>query len=155
MVIHIQHPALMFVLPVERPLKKKTNRLTYAGFSDWRRGPNSPYLPPPSVISSAVHSSVGLSWTGTDHQKLASSSVKWGWKKWKHQLLGHVRLFAIPWTVARQTPLSMEFSRQEYWSGLSFASPGIFLTQGSNHGLLHCRWILNQLSYQGSPLPLY
>ena len=29
-----------------------------------------------------------------------------------------------PWTVACQTPLSMEFSRQEYWSGLSFPSPG-------------------------------
>ena len=28
-----------------------------------------------------------------------------------------------PWTVARQVPLSMEFSRQEYWSGLSFPSP--------------------------------
>ena len=32
--------------------------------------------------------------------------------------------FAIPWTVACQTPLSMGFSRQEYWSGLPFASPG-------------------------------
>ena len=33
-----------------------------------------------------------------------------------------VRLFAIPWTVARQAPLSTEFSRQEYWSGLPFLS---------------------------------
>ena len=32
--------------------------------------------------------------------------------------------FAIPWTVARQAPLSTEFSRTEYWSGLPFASPG-------------------------------
>ena len=31
---------------------------------------------------------------------------------------------ATPWTVARQTPLSMGFSRQEYWSGLPFPSPG-------------------------------
>ena len=31
---------------------------------------------------------------------------------------------AIPWTVARQAPLSMGFSRQEYWSGLTFPSPG-------------------------------
>ena len=30
---------------------------------------------------------------------------------------------ATPWTVARQTPLSMEFSRQEYWSGMPFPSP--------------------------------
>ena len=33
-------------------------------------------------------------------------------------------LFATPRTVARQAPLSMEFSRQEYWSGLPFHSPG-------------------------------
>ena len=35
-----------------------------------------------------------------------------------------VRLFATPWTVARQTPPSMAFSRQEYWSGLPLPSPG-------------------------------
>ena len=35
----------------------------------------------------------------------------------------HVRLFANPWTVACQAPLSMEFSRQEYWSGLPFPLP--------------------------------
>ena len=37
--------------------------------------------------------------------------------------LGHVQLFETPWTVARQAPLSMGFSRQEYWSELSFPSP--------------------------------
>ena len=36
----------------------------------------------------------------------------------------HVQLFAPPWTVARQAPPSMEFSRQEYWSGLPFPPPG-------------------------------
>ena len=40
------------------------------------------------------------------------------------KLLGCVRLFATLWTVARQAPLSMGFSRQEYWSGLPFPSPG-------------------------------
>ena len=35
-----------------------------------------------------------------------------------------VRLFATPWIVARQAPLSMGFSRQEYWSGLPCLSPG-------------------------------
>ena len=39
-------------------------------------------------------------------------------------VLSHVRLFIILWTVARQAPLSMEFSGQEYWSGLPFPSPG-------------------------------
>ena len=36
----------------------------------------------------------------------------------------HVRLFAILWTVAHQASLSMEFSRQEYWSGLLGPPPG-------------------------------
>ena len=40
------------------------------------------------------------------------------------QSLSHVRLFVNPWTVALQAPLSMEFSRQGYWSGLPFPSPG-------------------------------
>ena len=38
--------------------------------------------------------------------------------------LSHVRLFVTLWTVAHQAPLSMGFSRQEYWSGLPFPSPG-------------------------------
>ena len=40
------------------------------------------------------------------------------------KLLSRVRLFATPWTVAYQAPPSMRFSRQEYWSGLPFPSPG-------------------------------
>ena len=40
------------------------------------------------------------------------------------KFLSRVRLFATPWTVAYQAPPSMEFSRQEYWSGLPFPSPG-------------------------------
>ena len=39
-------------------------------------------------------------------------------------VLSHVQLFATPQTVAHQAPISMEFSRQEYWSGLPFPSPG-------------------------------
>ena len=34
-----------------------------------------------------------------------------------------IQLFATPWTVARQAPLSIEFSRQEYWGGLLFPPP--------------------------------
>ena len=40
--------------------------------------------------------------------------------KVKVKSLTSVRLFATPWTVAYQAPLSVEFSRQEYWSGLPF-----------------------------------
>ena len=39
-------------------------------------------------------------------------------------MLSHVQLFATPWTIACQAPLSMGFSRQEYWSGLPFPAPG-------------------------------
>ena len=38
------------------------------------------------------------------------------------QLLSHIQLFAIPWTVAHQAPLSMGFPRQEYWSALPLPS---------------------------------
>ena len=57
-----------------------------------------------------------------------------GWRKASRHLYGERRsevkslslvwLFATPWTVAYKAPLSMEFSRQEYWSGLPFPSPG-------------------------------
>ena len=48
--------------------------------------------------------------------------VKWSEVEWMS--LSHVWLFATPWTVAHQAPLSMGFSRQEYWSGLPFHFPG-------------------------------
>ena len=69
----------------------------------------------------------------------------------KVKSLSHVRLFAIPWTVVYQTSLSMGFSRQEYWSGVPFPSPGDLPDQGSNRGLLHCRQKLYPLSHQRSP----
>ena len=45
-------------------------------------------------------------------------------RKKKVKSLSRVRLFVIPWTVAYQALRSMGFSRQEYWSGLPFPSPG-------------------------------
>ena len=109
--------------------------------------------------------------------------------------ISHVQLFATPWTVAHQAPLSTEFSRPEYWSGLPCPPPGdlpnpgiksrspalnvdslpsepprkpkntgmgsltllqrIFPTQESNQPFLHCRQILYQLRYKGSPMCLY
>ena len=44
--------------------------------------------------------------------------------------LSRVRLFVTPWTIAYKAPLSMEFSRQEYWSGCHYLLQGIFPTQG-------------------------
>ena len=59
--------------------------------------------------------------------------------------LSCVRLFAILWIVACQTPLFMEFSRQESWSGLLFPPPGDLPHPGIklvSLFLLHCWWIL-------------
>ena len=50
-----------------------------------------------------------------------SFSNAWKWKV-KVKSLSHVRLFVTPWTVVHQAPLSMGFSRQEYWSGLPLPS---------------------------------
>ena len=43
--------------------------------------------------------------------------------------VSHVQLCATPWPVAPQAPLSMELSRQEYWSGLPFPSPGVVVNK--------------------------
>ena len=48
-------------------------------------------------------------------------------------------LFATPWTVVPQAPLSMGFSRQEYWSGLPFPSPGDLPDPGIEPSLLNYR----------------
>ena len=58
--------------------------------------------------------------------------------KWVKSLIC-VRFFATPWTVVYQAPPSMGFSRQEYWSGLPFPSPGDLPNPGIDLGLLHCR----------------
>ena len=49
-------------------------------------------------------------------------------------MLSRVQLFVTPWTVAHQALLSMEFPRQEYWSGLSFPSPGDLPDSGIEPG---------------------
>ena len=54
-----------------------------------------------------------------------SFSNAWKWKV-KVRSLSCVRLLATPWTAAYQAPLSMGFSRQEYWSGVPSPSPSVF-----------------------------
>ena len=58
---------------------------------------------------------------GTDQRKQEAVKVK---------LLSRVQLFTTPWSIAHQAPQSMEFSRQEYWSGLPFPSPGDLANPG-------------------------
>ena len=54
------------------------------------------------------------------------------------------------YTLAYQAPPSMEFARQEYWSGLPFPSPGDLPDPGIELGLPHCRQTLYHLSHLGS-----
>ena len=62
----------------------------------------------------------------------------WGVKKRNQKVkmksLSRVQLFATLWTVAYQAPLSIGFSRQEYWSGLPFPSPGHLPNPGVEPG---------------------
>jgi len=63
-------------------------------------------------------------------------------------VLSRIQLFATPWAVAHQAPLSMGFPKQEYWGGLPCPPSGIFLTHGSN---LHLFCLLH---WQVGSLPL-
>ena len=81
------------------------------------------HLPLPLYIMT-----LGERWMGSElfsplvnSGKLFINSYEWV-SEWV-QSLSRVRLFATPWTVAYQASPSMGFSRQEYWSGLPFASP--------------------------------
>ena len=67
--------------------------------------------PPDSCVHGILQARI-LEWVAI------SFSDAWKWR------LSRVRLLAIPWTAAYQAPLSMGFSRQGYWSGCPFPSPG-------------------------------
>ena len=67
------------------------------------------------------------------------------------KLLSRVWLFATPWTVAHQAPPSMGFSRQEYWSGLPFLSPGYLPNPGIEPRSPTLQAEALTLSHQGSP----
>ena len=77
--------------------------------------------------------------------------------KMKVKSLSHVQLFVTLWTVAYQAPPTRllcpcEFPGKNTGVGCPFLLQGIFPTQGSNLGLLHCKQMLYPLSHQGSPL---
>ena len=73
------------------------------------------------------------------------------WKK-KNMRVHVYSVFTTLWALASQASLSMEISRQEYWSGLPFHTPGGLPYLGiepRSPALLHCRWILYQLNHEG------
>ena len=65
----------------------------------------------------------------------------------KVKSLSRVRLFATPWTVAYQAPLSMGFSRQLVLEGIAISFSGIFPTQGSNPGPPRRRQMLYRVNF--------
>ena len=72
---------------------------------------------------------------------LTKNEVKWS----------RVQLFATPWTVAHQALPSMGFSRQEYWSGLPFPSPGDLPNPGIEPRSPHCKKMLLPSEPPGKP----
>ena len=73
--------------------------------------------------------------------------MQWKWKQVK--LLSRVQLFATPWNIAHQSSPSMEFSRQEYCSGLPFPSPGDLPDPGMEPGSPMLQ--ADPLSHKGIP----
>ena len=82
---------------------------------------------------------------------MEGSSLRIFTVKEKVKLLSPVRLFATPWTVAHQAPPSMGFSRQEYWSGLPFPSPGDLPDLGIQPASAALQADSLPLSHLGSP----
>ena len=89
-----------------------------------------------------------ITWRFSLSLSLSLSLVKWV------KSLSPVWLFATPWTVAYQGPHPWDFPGKSTGVGCHFLLQGIFLTQGSNPGLLHCRQMLYSLSHQGGPISL-
>ena len=71
-------------------------------------------------------------------------------------MLSRVRLFATPWTVSYQAPLSMGFSGQEYWSGLPFPFPGDLPDPGIKPGFptLEADALTSEYVYVSPSLPI-
>ena len=88
---------------------------------------------PPGSIFPGILQARTLEWVAISF----SNARKW---KVKVKSLSRVWLFATPWTAAHQAPLSMGFSRQEYWSGVPLPSPKVQTTCNNS-----CRWTLLNL----------
>ena len=94
-----------------------------------------------SIPGQGAFGEAAVKWEASHMKRdLHSLCRNWTWVTWmrtrnpNHQTSSHVWLFAIPWTVAYQAPPSMEFSRQEYWSGVPFPSPGDLSNPGTEPG---------------------
>ena len=111
-----------------------------------------------NVILQFIKSTLSLNFSLQSYKSLVTPVVVWS--HWQTQvghcvcMLSHVQLFAIPWTVAHQVPLSMGFSRQECWSGLPFSPPGES-SWPRDRTWASCigRRIFTDLNHQGNHVP--
>ena len=87
---------------------------------EWVALPSPDHLPDPGIEPTSLASP---SLAGGFFTSRAAWEAEYAVEKWKYSL-SRVQLFSIPWTVACQVPLAMEFSRQEHWNGLPFPSSG-------------------------------
>ena len=141
-----------------------TTSLSLFTFMHWRRKwqPTPVFLPGESqgLVKPGGQLSMGSHRVGHDWSNLAAAAAaddgklgdEQSWIVSEVKLLNRVWYFEIPWTIAYQAPLSMEFSRQEYWSGLPFPSPGDLPDPGIETSLPHCRQMFYPLSHQGSSM---
>ena len=96
-----------------------------------------------------------VAWNVALHGVAKSRTWLSNWTVWPTcsllKLLSRVWFFATPWTIGSQTPLSMEHSRQEYWSGQAFPSPEDLYNPGFEPRSLALQVDSYCLSHQGKP----
>ena len=97
-----------------------------------------PAYPVPGILQARILEWVAISFSNA-------------WWKVKVKSLSPVRLWVTPWTAAHQAPPSMEFSRQEYWSGVPSPSPLSFPTRDWTCTLCIGRWSLNHRTTREVP----
>ena len=108
----------MYKLDLEKTEEPEIKFPTFTG--SWRKQGN--YRKTPTPTSLTVLKSLTM-WITIYCEKFFKRSH---FTLWHAHLLSHGQMFATLWTGACQAPLSIGFSRQEYWSGLPFSSPGDF-----------------------------
>ena len=102
------------------------------------------YIKSQMHVSNSMKNYKRESWPFTSHHLKINS--KWSFES---DRLSRIWLFATVWTVTRQAPLSMGFSRQGYWSGLPFPSPGSFSSPRIKPGSPALQADSYHLSHQG------
>ena len=107
----------------------------------------TPIFWPPDAKSWLIWKDPNAGKDWEQEEKCMTEDEMAGWRHWLNghvcvcEVLSRVQLFATPWTIACQAPLSVGFFRQEYWSGLPSPSPWVWVNSWSwwwTGGLVYC-----------------